>query len=64
MLGAPSAWGAYLLMWLGLVAGAALGALGASRYGALALVAPAAAAALLALVLGGLVRRGRLGRPA
>ena len=49
-------------MWLGLMGGAALGALGASRYGTLVLVAPAAAAALLALVLGGLVRRGRSGR--
>ncbi len=63
MLGVAAPWSAYLLMWLGLVGGAALGALGASRYGALALVAPAAAAALLALVLGGLVRRGRVGRP-
>ena len=59
MLGAPSAWSAYLLMWLGLVGGAALGAIGAPRYGALALVAPASVAALLALALGGLVRRGR-----
>ena len=58
VLGQGSVWGSYLLMWLGLVGGAALGALGATRYGALALVAPAAAAALLALVLGGLVRRG------
>ncbi len=62
VLGTVSPWGAYLLMWLGLVGGAALGALVASRYGTLALVAPAAAAALLALVLGGLVRRGRPGR--
>ena len=57
-LGKASPWGPYLLMWLGLVGGAALGALGASRYGTLALVAPAAAAALLALVLGDVVRRG------
>ena len=57
VLGAPSAWASYLLMWLGLVAGAALGALGAGRFGALALVLPAAVAALLALGLGGLVRR-------
>ncbi len=57
VLGAPSSWAAYLLMWLGLVAGAALGALGAGRYGALALVLPAASAALLALALGGQVRR-------
>ena len=62
-LGAPSAWGAYLLMWLGLVGGAAFGALAGTRYGALALVAPAAAAALLALVLGGLVRRKPAERP-
>ncbi len=62
-LGADSPWSAYLLMWLGLVGGAALGAVGASRYGTSALVAPAAMAALLALVLGGLVRRGRPGRP-
>ena len=59
MLGAPSSWAAYLLMWLGLVGGAALGALSASRLGGLALILPAAAAALLALLLGGLVRRGR-----
>ncbi len=64
MLGSASPWGAYLLMWLGLVGGAALGALGASRYGAAALVAPAATAALLALMLGALVRRGQPGRPA
>ncbi len=63
MLGQPSSWGAYLLMWLGLVGGAGLGALGASRYGAQVLVAPATLAALLALALGGLVRRGRSGRP-
>ena len=59
MLGATSSWSAYLLMWLGLVGGAALGAIGATRYGAQALVAPASVAALLALALGGLVRRGR-----
>ena len=63
LLGAPSPWGSYLLMWLGLVCGAGLGALGANRYGALALVVPAAAAALLALFLGGLVRRERARRP-
>ena len=63
VLGQRSFWGSYLLMWLGLVGGAALGALGATRYGALALVAPATVAALLALVLGGLVRREGLRRP-
>ena len=59
--GAPSLWGSYLLMWLGLVAGAALGALGAQRLGSLALLPPAVAAALLALGLGGLVRRRSAG---
>lgn len=56
-LGAPSEWLSYLLMWLGLVGGAALGALGVVRFGAAALIAPAAAAALIALGLGGQVRR-------
>ncbi len=62
MLGLASPWSAYLLMWLGLLAGAALGALGAGRYGAGALILPAAAAALLALRLGGQVRRGQAGQ--
>ena len=57
LLGRTSAWGAYLLMWLGLVAGAALGALGEQRLGPLVLLPPAALAALLAMILGGLVRR-------
>ena len=55
--GQPSSWASYLLMWLGLVCGAALGALSAVRLGPVALLAPAAATALLALGLGALVRR-------
>ena len=58
-LGGASDWPAYLLMWLGLVCGAGVGALAAGRFGALALAAPAAAAALLALTLGALVRGNR-----
>ena len=56
VLGGASHWGSYMLMWLGLIAGAALGALGAQRLGGAALLPPALAAALLALGLGGLVR--------
>ena len=55
--GEAASWGSYLLMWLGLAGGAALGALATQRVGALALLAPAAGAALLALALGALVRR-------
>lgn len=55
--GERSNWASYLLMWLGLVAGAALGALATQRLGPGALLAPAALTALLALVLGALVRR-------
>jgi uncharacterized membrane protein YoaK (UPF0700 family) len=55
--GAPAPWLVYLLQWLGLVAGAALGALATTRLGPHALLIPATAAALLALVLGALVRR-------
>ena len=62
LLGTPSLWSTYLLMWLGLLAGAALGALSANHYGAGALILPAAAAALLALGLGGQVRRSQPAR--
>ena len=57
VLGRPSDWASYLLMWLGLVGGAALGALSVQRLGPAALLGPAAAAALLALTLGAFVRR-------
>ncbi len=60
VLGSPSSWGPYLLMWLGLVGGAAFGALTTVRFGASALIIPAAAAALLALGLGGQVRREKI----
>ena len=60
--GRPSSWLPYLLMWLGLVGGAAVGAFGAVRIGALALAPAAAAAALLALGAGALVRPGQGGR--
>jgi uncharacterized membrane protein YoaK (UPF0700 family) len=47
----------YLAMWTGLAMGGILGASAYGRFGAAALLAPATAAALLALLLGGLVRR-------
>jgi len=46
----------YLAMWIGLALGAVGGAASYGRVATVALLAPAAAAALLALVLGGLVR--------
>ena len=52
-------WAVYLLNWLALLLGAALGALAAARFALAALFVPAAAAALLALVCGGLVRRAQ-----
>ena len=64
VMGEPSSWASYLLMWLGLVCGAALGALSAVRLGPVALLFPASAAALLAMWLGALVRRDlAAGRP-
>jgi uncharacterized membrane protein YoaK (UPF0700 family) len=53
----PSAALPYAAMWLGLAVGALGGAWAYAQVGVAALLAPAAAAALLALVLGGLVRR-------
>jgi uncharacterized membrane protein YoaK (UPF0700 family) len=55
--GQSAPWLSYLLMWLGLVAGAAVGAVAAGRHGLIVLLAPAAVAALLAVGLGALVRR-------
>lgn len=64
VLGRPSRWSVYLLLWLGLVTGAALGAQGAMRAGPIVLLLPAAVAALLALALGtGLRRRALSGKP-
>ena len=61
-LGTASLWRAYLSMWLGLFGGGVLGGLAAMRYGVGALVVPAATAALLALWLGGQVRRAQAAR--
>lgn len=47
----------YIAMWTGLALGALAGATAYDRFGLSALTGPAAAAALLALLLGGLVRR-------
>lgn len=47
----------YLAMWIGLALGGIAGATAYGQFGSSALLAPAAAAALLALLLGGLVRR-------
>jgi uncharacterized membrane protein YoaK (UPF0700 family) len=55
--GQRAPWMAYLLLWLGLVCGAAVGALMALQFGAAALLAPSALSGLLALVLGVWVRR-------
>ena len=60
--GLSAPWLSYLLMWLAMVGGAALGALAVMRAGTAALLAPAALAALLALRLGVLVRRRRIAR--
>jgi uncharacterized membrane protein YoaK (UPF0700 family) len=46
--GDPFGWTAYLMLWLGLVAGAVLGAAAFGRFGLSALSAPAVAAAALA----------------
>ena len=61
--GRAAPWAAYLLMWLGLVAGGAVGAFAAATLGATALLIPAALAALLALLAGVWVRREQAGKP-
>jgi uncharacterized membrane protein YoaK (UPF0700 family) len=58
-MGRGGQWATYLLAWLGLVLGAALGAQAAIRFGLGGLVVPAAFAALLATVCGGQVRRAQ-----